>query len=143
METKSAFKILSRLRQYFDLRNSHRIFSPFTVVLVELLDKHFNLLENIKNFEASTEDTFLISETDKLRKSLEGNMLIIANMISIITNRKIVFHINNSENNTIRKLSKIYNSDLFEIFELNGFKDIFLTLKHKKLIIIPLKPSDN
>lgn len=137
MDKNDSSNIYEALRKHLETKNSQKVFNPLVPELAEIFYLHYTLIENINKVLAVHGDENLHNEMEQIKITLEHNIEGIINIIGGIAHRKIVL-LKAIDNSTIRSISKNYNSDLREIYELNNIKSIFPS-EEKRALLIPLK----
>lgn len=135
MDKNDSSNFCEALKKYFENKNSQNIFNPLVPELAEIFHLHYTLVESINKVEIKDENMKINIENMKI--NIEENIRIIINIIEILAHRKIILS-TTIDNLSIYKVSKSYNSDLREIYELNNLKNIFPD-QQKTTILIPLK----
>jgi uncharacterized HAD superfamily protein len=137
MDTKDSSNIFKALKKYLEHKNSQKAFNPEVNELAEIFNLHYNLVEAINKVLEVNEEEFIKNELENVKNTLFINIEKIMLLLERLSNRRILLFVT-SDTSKIRKISKNYNSDLNEIFELNNIKDIFPSTG-KRVLLIPTK----
>lgn len=113
-------------------------FGKLPPALVEIYYIHSWLIDKIDIVRQNTSGIPESPELGGVRQRLEENRKILLDGISRLTGRRILEH-SVSEGETLWSIAKKYNSEVYEITELNNIGNIFLP--EKEILLIPSKAT--
>lgn len=139
MDKEHESSILDIIKRNLEINNSNKHFSMLSHEFYELFNSHHRLVENLKMLEKSLTETNLNSTLENIKNSLEVNLKHIMEILSQLTNRSFFIYITTNDD-TLWKISKKFNSNIEEICELNNIKNVF-KIEESKVLLIPIDNS--